>query len=60
MIIIMKMGAASEDIQNVLRKVETDGFKPHPIYGVERTVIGVIGDDREKRPGEMRLVPSAR
>ena len=57
MIIIMRMGAAKEDIANVLNKIETDGFKAHPIYGVERTVIGVIGDDREKRPEPFERMP---
>ncbi len=57
MIIIMRMGAAKEDIANVLNKIDTDGFKAHPIYGVERTVIGVIGDDREKRPEPFERMP---
>ncbi len=57
MIIIMKMGAAPDEIAAVISKIEEEGFKTHPIYGVERTVIGVIGDDREKRPEPYERMP---
>lgn len=57
MIIIMKMGASREEIDAVMHKIQADGFKTHPIFGVERTVIGVIGDDREKRPGPYERMP---
>lgn len=57
MIIIMRMGASREEIADVIHKIEDEGFKTHPIYGVERTVIGVIGDDREKRPGTYERMP---
>ena len=57
MIIIMKMGASREEIDAVMQKVEDEGYKTHPIFGVERTVIGVIGDDREKRPGPFERMP---
>lgn len=31
-----------------MKKVEELGFKAHAIFGVERTVIGAVGDDRDK------------
>ncbi|GAB4538537.1 MAG: 3-deoxy-7-phosphoheptulonate synthase [Anaerolineae bacterium] len=46
MIIIMKMGASQQDIQNVVQRVESLGFKTHLSQGEERTIIGVIGDER--------------
>ena len=49
---IIVMGSRSrEDIDRVVAKVIELGYKPHLIEGVERTVIGAVGDER----GKMRL-----
>jgi 3-deoxy-7-phosphoheptulonate synthase len=48
MIIVLKPGCKKKDVASVSKKIEAMGFKPHPIVGVERTVIGAIGDDRGK------------
>ncbi len=48
MIIVMKPGCTKEDIKHVEKKVKEMGYKPHTIVGVERTVIGAVGDEREK------------
>ena len=48
MIVVMERGAAKSQIQEVIEKIESLGFTPHPIYGVERTVIGAIGEERGK------------
>lgn len=48
MIISMKAGATGEQIKHVLEKIESYGYKAHPIYGEERVVIGAIGDGRMK------------
>jgi 3-deoxy-7-phosphoheptulonate synthase len=65
MIIVMKNGATREDIDGVIAEVERLGYRSHPIYGVERTVIGCIGDERgkarlqalESMPGVEAAVP---
>lgn len=46
MIIVMKHGAAAADIDTVVQQVETFGYKTHLSQGTERTIIGVVGDDR--------------
>ena len=47
----MEQGAPQAAIDQVLAKVEELGFKAHPSIGVERTVIGVIGENtRESIP----------
>ena len=46
MIIIMRAGATQMQIDNVVKRIEKDGFDAHLSDGSERTVIGVIGDDR--------------
>ena len=48
MIIVMQAGASRPKIEHVMERIKTLGYKPHPIYGVERTVIGAIGDERGK------------
>ncbi|KAF0133708.1 MAG: 3-deoxy-7-phosphoheptulonate synthase [Candidatus Saganbacteria bacterium] len=44
MIIIMKPNATEEQINNVTEKLKSRGFGIHLSKGVERTVIGAIGD----------------
>lgn len=48
MIIVLKSGCSRKNVEMVKRKVRELGFTPHAIVGVERTVIGAVGDDREK------------
>src|ERR1051326_8616930 len=61
----MKAGADRAEIDGVLAEIERLGYRPHPIFGVERTVIGAIGDERgkarlqalESMPGVEACVP---
>lgn len=48
MIIVMKKGATDEQIEKVTRWIESVGYHPHPSRGVERTIIGAVGDERGK------------
>jgi len=64
MIVVMSRGASREEIDAVLRKIEEFGLQTHPIYGVQKTVIGVIGDDKTKivetmagYPGVEQIIP---
>ncbi|MGQ9661619.1 MAG: 3-deoxy-7-phosphoheptulonate synthase [Kiritimatiellia bacterium] len=65
MIIVMRSGASKQEIEAVMEEITRMGYKPHPIHGVERTVIGAIGDDRGKErlrvletsSGVERLIP---
>jgi len=67
MVVIMKSGAAEEDIQRVLARIEGLGMQTHLSRGTERTIIGLIGDEREvdldsiaAMPGVERAVPILR
>jgi 3-deoxy-7-phosphoheptulonate synthase len=42
----MKLGATQAQIEYVVSKVERLGYKTHLSKGEERTIVGVIGDDR--------------
>jgi 3-deoxy-7-phosphoheptulonate synthase len=44
MIIVMQRGASQQQIGSVIERLEQLGFRPHPIVGVAKTVIGAIGD----------------
>ncbi len=48
MIVSMKAGATEGQIAHVIEKIESFGYKAHPIYGEERVVIGAIGDGQKK------------
>jgi 3-deoxy-7-phosphoheptulonate synthase len=67
MIIIVESGAGKETVDNLIAKVRSLGFTPHPIFGVEKTVIAVIGhktqekiDILETMPGVQQIVPILR
>ncbi len=64
MIVVMKRGATTEQIEHMIDRVERLGLKAHPIYGTERTVIAAIGEKRdeyrqslESGPGVAEVVP---
>ncbi|MGO0122428.1 3-deoxy-7-phosphoheptulonate synthase [Desulfothermobacter acidiphilus] len=64
MIIVMAHNASESDIAEVVRRLETAGFKTHLSRGVERTIIGAIGDKSrlaeiplEALPGVEEVIP---
>ena len=46
MIVVMRAGATKQQIFAAVARIEKDGFSAHLSEGAERTIIGVIGDDR--------------
>jgi 3-deoxy-7-phosphoheptulonate synthase len=46
--IIVMASRKREDIDRVVQKIEEFGYSAHLIEGVERTVIGAVGDERGK------------
>jgi 3-deoxy-7-phosphoheptulonate synthase len=48
MIVVMKSQATEKQIEDVIRWIESVGYKAHPSHGVERTIIGAVGDNRDK------------
>jgi 3-deoxy-7-phosphoheptulonate synthase len=66
MMVIMKPGHTREQFEDVMNRIREVGLDGHPIVGVERTVIGVVGmdrlhpelaDDLEVMPGVESTVP---
>src|SRR5262245_58305729 len=46
MIVVMRRDATEEDVQHMIKQVESLGLKPTVLRGTERTVIAAIGDER--------------
>lgn len=46
MIVVLKPQISRKEEQAVLKEIKKLGYKPHVMRGVERTVIGAIGDER--------------
>jgi 3-deoxy-7-phosphoheptulonate synthase len=60
----LRKGASQEEVQSVAGRIEEMGFKAHLSIGEERTIIGIIGDERplsqaplDLLPGVERIVP---
>jgi len=60
-IIILKQGSTKEQIEEVEQTLGDLGYGVHPIYGVERTVIGAVGApgaDKEDAASQLRALDS--
>jgi 3-deoxy-7-phosphoheptulonate synthase len=57
MIIVMANNATEQEIEGVIRRIEDEGFKAHLSRGVEKTIIGVIGDERRLKEVALEVLP---
>jgi 3-deoxy-7-phosphoheptulonate synthase len=64
MLVMMKAHATKEEIKAVCQKIESMGYKAHPIPGITRTAIGITGNQGpleaaafESLPGVTDCVP---
>ncbi|MHB1005570.1 MAG: 3-deoxy-7-phosphoheptulonate synthase [Chloroflexota bacterium] len=57
MVIVMKLHATAEEIEDVVQNIESLGYRAHLSRGEERTIIGVIGDERPVEPEHFELLP---
>lgn len=48
MIVVLKADTSPEEIEAVKEKIRENGFTPHEIVGVERKVIGAVGEEHFK------------
>jgi 3-deoxy-7-phosphoheptulonate synthase len=46
MIIVLKKGYSAEELSGVVRFLETAGLRAHISEGVEKTIVGAMGDER--------------
>ena len=64
MIVVMRKDSTQEQLEGVKGRIESHGLKVHVSEGVERTVVGVLGqtfielkDELESLPGILEVVP---
>lgn len=57
MIVVMKASATAAQIETVVQQVEALGYQAHLSRGTERTIIGVVGDDRPIPSHQFELLP---
>lgn len=57
MIIVMKAGAPQNQAAHIIEELEKKNLKPMPLYGVERTVIAVIGEERDLSVEHLEALP---
>ena len=57
MVIVMKAHSTAAEIGAVIARVQEMGASPHPIYGVERTVVAVVGETRYVDRDVFRSLP---
>lgn len=53
----METNSTHEQIENVIENVKKLGFRPHLSYGEEKTIIGVIGDERQITDSYFKSLP---
>ncbi len=57
MILVLKKNALDAERDAIVERIESLGLKAHLSVGTERTIIGVVGDDRRVDPGPFEALP---
>jgi 3-deoxy-7-phosphoheptulonate synthase len=57
MIIVMQAEATQPQLDHVVARVESLGLRPHVIVGTERTVVAVVGDERDASQSGLATLP---
>jgi 3-deoxy-7-phosphoheptulonate synthase len=58
MIIVLRRGATEEDVRQIEEAIRALGLTAHISRGVERTIIGAIGDERKIDPESFEGLPT--
>src|SRR5919206_5043977 len=53
MLVVMQAQATDEQVRAVCRRIESLGYRAHPIPGAQRTAIGITGNQSEVEPGTL-------
>jgi len=57
MIIVLKPGATNADVDHIIERVKSLGFETMVSRGVQRTIIGVIGEEERLRELPLAAIP---
>jgi 3-deoxy-7-phosphoheptulonate synthase len=57
MIVVMKVGSSDKEIAGVVKRIESAGLKIHVSQGVERTIVGVVGQIIPELEDVLEMLP---
>ncbi|MBV9075371.1 MAG: 3-deoxy-7-phosphoheptulonate synthase, partial [Acidobacteria bacterium] len=57
MLVVMQSHATEEQVRAVCSKIESFGFRAHPIPGAQRTAIGITGNEGAFEAGTLEEMP---
>ena len=57
MILVFRAGSSKEEVKHAEDRLKEIGLEPHTLFGVERTVIAAIGDERVTTSEELASIP---
>ncbi|MDQ2889082.1 MAG: 3-deoxy-7-phosphoheptulonate synthase [Gemmatimonadota bacterium] len=58
MLVVMRHGAPSADVDRVVAVIEEMGYAAHPMPGAQRTAVGIVGNDGRVDAGRLEALPS--
>ena len=57
MLVVMRHGAAEEDVQRVVATIEEMGYQARPMPGKQRTTVGLVGNDGRVDGSRLAALP---
>src|SRR4030066_1012016 len=57
MIVVMKVGSSDKEIAGVVKRIESADLKTHVSQGVERTIVGVVGQIFPELEDMLEMLP---
>ncbi|MFC2050189.1 3-deoxy-7-phosphoheptulonate synthase [Chloroflexota bacterium] len=57
MIVVMKVGSSDKEVAGVVKRIESAGLKTHMSQGVERTIVGVVGQIIPELEDMLEMLP---
>ena len=57
MILVFRTGCTKDEVKHAEQVLKELGFEPHTLFGVEKTVIAAIGDDRVTTKEHLESIP---
>ena len=58
MLVVMRHGAPTADVERVVAVIEEMGYAAHPMPGAQRTAVGIVGNDGRIDSGRIEALPS--
>lgn len=57
MIVILKSDVTQQQVDDVIQRIETLGYRAHLSQGTHRTIVGIIGDEQKLRTEPLKAIP---